>query len=322
MQLTIKKFNDNSMQIEDCGISVKWNNDNEPYNSLNDWMKDVTPKIENKIEYIGIKNAIDVGKNVKKNDLSSLAVLMVYGNNCQYNLTHNSILSINFDNAGGGRVFIYPQNIDRVIISYSARSLIQSTWLNNNDEYRVPSEQIQSSDKYKQFNNDCYVYSLFSLQSSMRHILNFDNTYFNIFNHFFYMSNKEMKDLADQYNFKELYDDADEFYQDRFIYKRLSELTLSPDAQEILEELRKLTRDSMKYRELAHQEDEKYHLNCWDAGWYQIRMGILKKYMKEELKEFMVKFKQFESRLRPMVYEFGFLPHENKIDSSKFLSEI
>jgi hypothetical protein len=310
MQLTIKKFNDNTLQIEDCGTSIKWNNDNEQYKTLNEWIRSITFKSKNLSKKYSLKNSITISDSVSNYENDSIGRLLNRSNCCQFNTSHSSIFSGDFN--GIAECWIYPQNIDRVIISYSVRGLIKQNWLNDKDEYRVPSEQIQSSDKYKQFNNDCYVYSLFSLQSSMRHILNFDNTYFNIFNHFFYMSNKEMKDLADEYNFKELYEDADEFYDNRFINQKLSELDLSLDAQEILEGLRKLTRDSVKYRELAHQEDEKYHLNTWDAGWYQIRMGILKKYMPTELKEFMVKFKKFESRLRPMVYEFGFLPHENK----------
>lgn len=313
MQLTIKKFNEDSLQIEDCGLSKKWNNDNEEYSSLNDWIKEVTPRMEIFIKKYKNSSAINFTKETTEIDNNSLGCCYTSRNSCQCNPSHISFGSNKF--SMGGDLFVYPQNIDRIIASFVARKSIEATWINNNDEYRVPSEEVQSSDKYKQFVNDAYIYSIthiHSFQTSMRNIKNFDNTYFNIFNHFFYMSNEEMKELADKYNFREMYDDADEFYEDRFIYKKLSELNLSPDAKEILEGLRTFTINSMKYRELAHQEDEKYHLNTWDAGWYQIRMGILKKYMPTELKEFMVKFKQFENRLRPMVYEFGFLPHENK----------
>lgn len=164
--------------------------------------------------------------------------------------------------------------------------------------------------KYKQFNNDCYIYSLFSLQSSMRHIENYDGTYFDIENHFFYMSTEEIRQLAIENNYDIIIEDCKRTNgKNRFIYDKLETLDLSPDAKELLEDLRELTRQSFKYRHLA---EDKYHLMTFDAGWYQIKHGILKIYMKEELKEFWKKFKQFENRLRPMVYEFGFLPHKNK----------
>jgi hypothetical protein len=50
----------------------------------------------------------------------------------------------------------------------------------------------------------------------------------------------------------------------------------------------------------------KYHLNTWDAGWYQIKL-ILKQFYQDDLREFTKKYKEFEDRMRPLVYELGFL---------------
>lgn len=311
MELTIKQLNKETMKIEDYGVSQKWNNDSEKNSLLNKWVKNSKIKSLN-IKRVANKNAINFGSLIKPYDENSFGSFVSNGNSCQYNSTLVNLMTTSF-NYNGGQFNLYPENFNQVIASYSARSLVPSNWLNNNDEYRVPSEETQSSEKYKQFVNDCHVYSLFSLQSSMRDVPNFDDTTFNIYNHFFWMSNEEMKDLADEHGFNEMYQDADEHYEDRYMYNKLQELELSNDAKDILENLRELVRSSMKWREMAHQEDEKFHLHTWDAGWYQIRMGILKKYMKEELKEFMTKFKAFENRLRPLVYEFGFLPYENKI---------
>lgn len=54
------------------------------------------------------------------------------------------------------------------------------------------------------------------------------------------------------------------------------------------------------------QDHPEYHINTWDAGWYQIK-GMLKKYIPEELKEFNVLYKQLENRMRPLVVELEFL---------------
>jgi hypothetical protein len=191
-------------------------------------------------------------------------------------------------------------------MSYSVKSLIDPTWLNNNDEYFVPDFDNIDSGLYKQFVNDCVVYSIFSLQSSMRGLSNYDGRVFNIENHWFWLSNKEMQDLANQYNFDELYQDTKTFSQDRFIYNKLNEIQLSPDALSVLEKAKELVRNSFKYRQIMHDEHPEYHLQAWDAGWYQIKK-ILKEYMKEDLKEFNTMYKSFADRLRPYVYEFGFL---------------
>lgn len=41
-------------------------------------------------------------------------------------------------------------------------------------------------------------------------------------------------------------------------------------------------------------------------GWYQVK-AILKEYMPNELKEFRELYKKLADKMRPMVYELGFL---------------
>ena len=60
------------------------------------------------------------------------------------------------------------------------------------------------------------------------------------------------------------------------------------------------------YNQMQHDEHPEQHLQVWDVGWHQIKK-ILKEYMKDDLKEFNNMYKKFSDRLRPYVYEFGFL---------------
>jgi hypothetical protein len=62
----------------------------------------------------------------------------------------------------------------------------------------------------------------------------------------------------------------------------------------------------MRYRKVMAEEHPEYHLNCWDAGWYQVKK-ILNEYLKDDLKDFMKLFKILEKKITANTYEVGFL---------------
>jgi len=143
-----------------------------------------------------------------------------------------------------------------------------------------------------------------SNQSSLRKIT-YKEKIWDIKNEWFWMSNREMLNLANTHGFSELYHDAQNDH-DRFIYNKLQELTFSEDAQEVLDKAIEIVIKTFPYREQLHEEHPEYHLNTWDAGWYQIKK-VLNNYMKDELEEFTTLYKKFEDRMREGVYKFGFL---------------
>lgn len=58
---------------------------------------------------------------------------------------------------------------------------------------------------------------------------------------------------------------------------------------------------------LKQQEYNKnYQIMNFDCGWYQIK-GMLKEYMPNELKQFNDLYKKLAEKMRPLVYEVGFL---------------
>ena len=63
---------------------------------------------------------------------------------------------------------------------------------------------------------------------------------------------------------------------------------------------------SFNNRDLFNQMHPEYQINCWDAGWYQIK-GLLKEFHKAELESFNKLYKVLEDKMCPMVYELGFL---------------
>ena len=68
-----------------------------------------------------------------------------------------------------------------------------------------------------------------------------------------------------------------------------------------------LVRRSFPLRKGVRAVRPGFHLDAWDAGWYQIVNGILKQEFGQELKDFRARYKAFEDRLRPGVYALGFL---------------
>lgn len=81
---------------------------------------------------------------------------------------------------------------------------------------------------------------------------------------------------------------------------------LSPDAKEVLDMATHLYNISKETRKQMHEEHPEYHLDCWDAGYAQLKL-VWQKYHPEEFKAFRAAYKRLEDRMRPLVYELGFL---------------
>ena len=212
---------------------------------------------------------------------------------------HCSIWSSAYNGGHGYGISI--GNFNEVCLTYSVRKLIENTWINSKDEYLIPNE---SNPKFQEFVNNSIVYSLFSNQSSLRQIKYHDKLW-DIKNEFFWMSKSEIESLANEFSNDTCYSDV-HTSEDRFVYKKLQEITLTPEAQAVLDKACDIVRKTFKYRELFNEEHPEYQINNWDCGWYQIK-ALAKEYTKEDLEEFKKLYKTLADKMRPMVYELGFL---------------
>ena len=206
------------------------------------------------------------------------------------------------------------ENFDRVISVFTARKLITgeyATWINSKDEFMVPNINHPS---YKQWEIDCIVYSIFngaSGQTALRNVSRASKLW-NIYNEFFWLSREEIYELAQgeiqeqDINNAVLEDLSTHAKQERFVYEKLQQVNLSDDAQQVLDKATDILKGTFKYREEFSRKHPEYHINTWDAGWYQIK-ALAKEYMSEDLKAFNELYKAFSDRLRPLVYELGFL---------------
>lgn len=175
-------------------------------------------------------------------------------------------------------------------------------WINIQNPFLKPAE----NDEFFKWQADSIVNSVFSYQSRQDAMRNLPYRVDTVINQFFWLPNELLRQLADDHGFDELYQDTISFNQERFVYQELQKVQLSPDAQEVLDKATELVIKSFPYRKELHDIHPEWHLNAWDAGWYQIKL-ILKEKMKDELKEFVTLYKKFEDRMREGVYKFGFL---------------
>lgn len=215
----------------------------------------------------------------------------------------------------GNGFSIIKENIYKSTLLFTARKTIQPNWINCKDEYLAPNEEHP---KFEQFKYDSLVYSLFnnsSQQSSLRQV-EYKDKLWDIKNEFFWLSAEKMKMLAEENSFDALYKDA-RTSNERYVYELLFGEQdiynkLSPDAKAVLDAATALLEKSMSMRKAMSEGKPEYHLQTWDAGYAQLKL-VWKQYFKNEFDAFRKLYKQFEDRMRPLVYELGFLLGDDNI---------
>jgi hypothetical protein len=298
------------LEVEDFQIIKKgekhyYNTDNNV--RLNDWARHKV-KMTNLKDCPQMSSALNVQQvGYSKMMDGGIGYMYACKNIPESNMTNISIFSSGFSASNSNGYTILQKNFFETTCLFFVRKSITSNWKNHKDEYLAPNVNHQD---YQQFTNDSVVYSLFnnsSQQSSLRQITYKDQLW-DIKNEFFWMSKEEMMELANNSNYNELYGDArtdnnryvhNLLFGEENIYEQLS-----PDAKLVLDKATELVRMSMTMR--SHFADEHNHLNSWDAGYAQLKL-LWKEYFTEEFKEFRQLYKNLEDRMRPLVYELGFL---------------
>ena len=263
------------------------------------WVKSTNTK--NKIEVPLLRNAITVTSKGKI-DNDFIGYLLNNSNNVSRSTSFVGLFSTGFTCAHG--VTVCKENFEKVCNLFSARKLIENTWVNSKDEYLAPNESHQ---KFQEFTNDSIVYCLFngaSNQSSLRQI-KYHNKLWDIKNEFFWMSKSEIPSLALKYDNDDCFNDAHSS-SERFVYEKLQTIELSPEAKAVLDKANDIVRKTFKYRTQFNKEHPEFQINNWDCGFYQIKK-LCKEYMPELLNEFKEVYKVLADKMRPMVYELGFL---------------
>jgi hypothetical protein len=257
--------------------------------------KDFTVVKTDEKEFYNLDNCVPLTEWVPKHDKNMVFGYLV----SDANNLEKSVRSVYFQtekiNNNNRRFTVGKNNIMECFVNFTARKLPIVTWVNEKDEFRAPNNTD------KNFKEDSLVYSLFNNSSGQ-------TSKGNIKNEFFWMSKNQMKELSDQYGYDNLHNDA-RTSSDRYVYKLLFGEEriydkLSPDAKLVLDKATELVEKSMELRQ--EMADDENHLDSWDAGYAQLKL-VWKQYFQEEFKEFRQLYKNLEDRMRPLVYELGFL---------------
>ena len=223
----------------------------------------------------------------------AVAHFLCHGNDLQQAGTLTAILSSTHDIGFTGAYFVTADNLWQAAIVFSVRMLIPHTWINHNDQFLQPSRPLTD-----EFKSDCLVWMLFAGKNLTAGAddLRWNDRDWNLVNHFIPFTEGEVG--------------AKGRFESNFMVRHMAGITFSPDAQAVLDEGRKLwTR--FHATQFPRKIREEYKLGRADAGWYQIRRA-LEAYGDTELTDFdpfKAAYAALSLKLRPMVYELGFLPH-------------
>ena len=263
-----------------------------------EYIHSLVKSVDSEVKVVGVKclyNKDDTTHNISK-------LLTKHGNSLNLRCSHREDVQ-NFNKNGiythGGEKAITDKSFEDALIYTSARALTIPTWINDKDRLLAPNK---NNEHYNEFYLDSIILNLVSYQQSYR----FDDRPDEI-NNYFFMSKQEIMDLAEKNHNDYTYEDALNS-DERFVYLKLQEIIddLSPEAKAVLDKAAELVKESFKYRQLFNESHPEYQINNWDCGFYQIK-ALLKEFMSDDLKEFRVLYKKLADKMRPMVYELGFL---------------
>ena len=193
-----------------------------------------------------------------------------------------------------GAYYVNADNLAKSAVTFTVRRIITQTWINDRDQFLIPTIELPD-----EFYNDCLIWMLFngSNLTASADGLEWNGKTWSIVNHFIPFTEDEVRS-------------PDRFESD-FMVRYLEGKTLSKEAKDVMDEGRKIWCEYFKHTYDYRTRDE-LKLNRCDVGWYQIRQA-LKRYndgvsvVPVDFSGFESAYKRLSDKLRPCVYEYGFL---------------
>lgn len=312
-------------KAQQIGEKTFYNLPNSTY--LNVWMD----KLETNDELaLPLSNAIKVSSNprLKKSCDNMAGYLYASNNDLQHAGQETLVTSSIFTGGNGGGAYLNSENLWQAAIVFAVRRLVKPTWLNNRDQFLQPTQPL--SDEFK---SDCLIWMLFngSNLTAGANDLEWNDKKWSLVNHFIPFTEAEVG--------------APERFESDFMVqylaviaskaKQSSELTkesvstatglprhsvprndetddgLSAEARAVLDAGRSLWQAYFAHTDVRSVRDE-LKLNRPDVGWYQIRNALKKRNesgdtVPVDFTSFENAYKNLSDKLRPQVFELGFL---------------
>ena len=253
----------------------------------------------NKQDVVPLKNAVipaTATKDLRGTQWSdgAIAYFLSGGNDLQHANQQTVIFSSGYGSARG--YFVNPENLLQVSIIFAVRRLVKPTWLNDRDQFLQPTEPLTN-----EFKSDCLLWMLFngSNLTASADKLEWNGKNWSIVNHFIPYTEDEVG--------------ANGRFESDFMVKYLADKKLSPEAKAVLATGKTLWQAYFKDIDKdGRTVRDELKLNRPDVGWYQIRNALKKRNESGDVAP--VDFSAFEDaykllgdKLRPQVYELGFL---------------
>ena len=264
---------------------------------LNTWIE--KPKLNNELA-LPLSNAVNVSKNprLKKSCDNMIAFLYASNNDLQHAGMETCITSSIYTGGNGNGLYVTPENLWQVAIVYTVRRIIKPTWINDRDQFLQPTKELS-----EEFKADCLVWMLFngSNLTASANDLEWEGKKWSIVNHFIPFTESEVG--------------SPDRFESNFMVKYLEKIykskALSIEAKEVLNQGKKLWQAYFSKKDVAKVREE-LKLNRADVGWYQIRNALKARnnsgdYAPVSFESFQVAHEILTQKLRPMVYDLGFL---------------
>lgn len=259
---------------------------------LNKWIK--RPRA-NKEAVVPLVNALEpTSGNARVSTWSDGALAyMCTGTNDMQNAAKYTYILSSVASRGNG-MYIQVDTLKRAAVLFAVQRLIKPTWLNDRDQFLQPNVELS-----EEFQTDCLIWMLFngSNLTASANDLEWNGKKWSIVNHFIPFTEAEVG--------------APDRFESDFMVRYLADKTLSPEAQAVFEEGKKIWRHYFAHTDARSIRDQ-YKLNRPDVGWYQVRNALKARNEAGDVAPvsfdaFELAYKQLTEKLRPLVYEYGFL---------------
>lgn len=248
---------------------------------------------------------------------NALGWVELRGNDLQ-NQALNFLMSAVLHNGHGSG--ITPELFTKCMVSVAVKVLPKATWTNDRDQFTVPfcdrePGPVPETNLPVEFIDDCVVYELFhGSNRTAAFRAEYKGEEHIIVNEFYPFTREEAKGMI-KTNLS-LHRAVDRFNRETFVADWLGGRTLSDEAIAVLEAGKKVY--EKYYRELPNLHRQKYKLEFWNPGWYQIRMSLKDHHDGTflELEELMKVHRALRAKLLPQVYGLGFLEEERGANNS------